>query len=192
MGEIVAEERATLSKTIERRLGTRGDPSELAKAYLIAAQRHALARTTEVGPVPTSLTVERSGLLLEISRELGRVIDDSEIEALFRVPRSQARSMRTTLLATYSDITDELSLKWALLDAKNDGRKTVDHVNGTALRFETEGQRDAFISQTKRMGYATAKILGDATVEWGLVVADDFHHISMPEAPKSQRGGRRR
>lgn len=191
MGEIVADERAKLSKTIARRLGTRGDAATLADAYLTAAQRHALARTTEVGPVPTSLTVERSGLLLEISRELGRVIDDSEIEALFRVPRSQARSMRTTLLATYSDITDELSLKWALLDAKNDGRKTVDRVNGTALRFETEGQRDTFISQTKRMGYSTAKILGDATVEWGVVVDDDFRHDSMPAATKRQRGGRR-
>ncbi|MFB2554283.1 hypothetical protein [Herbiconiux liangxiaofengii] len=182
MGELNEQDRQKLHTAFARRLGARRDATELVEAYLVAAQRHAFSRTVQAGPVPTSLTVERSGLLLEISQELGRVIDDVEIEALFRVSRSQARTMRTTLLASYSDITDDLTVDWALNDAHRNGRKTVGEVNGTVIRFSSEQKRDAFVSQMDRSGIDTEMVHDDEKAPWAVVVSDAFPRNRLPKS----------
>lgn len=182
MGELNEQERQTLQAAVARRLGARRDATELVPAYLVAAQRHAFSRTLQAGPVPTSLTVERSGLLLEISRELGRVIDDVEIEALFRVSRSQARTMRTTLLASYSDITDDLTVDWALKDARRGARKTVGDVNGTLIRFSSEQKLNAFLSQMERSGTDTELVYDDKRSPWAVVVSDAFPRDRLPKS----------
>jgi hypothetical protein len=108
------DERAHLLAVVARRLGNRSEGAEIVTAYLDAMARNAYARTVESSPVPSTLTDERSLLLIEISRQLGRVIEDFEIEALLRVPRAKARAMRTTMLATFADDVDQLTQDWAL------------------------------------------------------------------------------
>ncbi|MEV8239353.1 hypothetical protein AB0O90_03885 [Microbacterium testaceum] len=179
MGALDDADTVRLKNVVLRRLGAGHDAQALVDAYLTAAQRHAFARTVEIGPVPTSLTVERSGLLLEISRELGRVVDDAEIQALFRVSRSQARAMRTTLLASYSDITDDLTVYWALKDASNGGRKKVGDVNGTLVRLSSEQKLEAFLSQMERLGVPT-ETMTDSRSGWAVVVSDAFDRQRLP------------
>lgn len=181
VGQLNDQEQQQLQSVVSRRLGARRDATELVPAYLVAAQRHAFSRTLQPGPVPTSLTVERSGLLLEISRELGRVIDDVEIEALFRVSRSQARTMRTTLLASYSDITDDLTVDWALKDASRGARKVVGEVNGTLIRFSSEQKLASFVSQMERSGIDTELVLDDKRSTWAVVVSDAFLRARLPK-----------
>jgi hypothetical protein len=114
MAGLTKDEQGLLETVVGRRVGVRSDGKVLVDAYLTAMARNAYARTVESGPVPTSLVTERSAILIEISRQLGRVIEDFEIEALFRVTPTQARSIRSTLLATYSDDADTLTLTWSM------------------------------------------------------------------------------
>lgn len=127
------DERQRLEKVVRRRVGPRSDAPQLVEAYLDAMLRNAFARTTDGGPVPTSLTVERSFILIEISRQLKRVIEDFEIQALFRVTLPSARAMRTTLLATYSDDAAELTLAWALRGARTGRRQRASSFTGTTV-----------------------------------------------------------
>ncbi len=137
------EELVRLEAVIARRVGVRCDPKKLVEAYLAALAASGFRRTVGDGPVPTSLTAERSLVLIEVSRQLGRVIEDFEIQALFRVSQSTARSMRTTLLATYSDDTDALTLDWSLRGARQDGREKTAEFTGTAIVLTSEDRRDA-------------------------------------------------
>jgi hypothetical protein len=180
MAGLTSEERQRLTAVIARRLGARSDASGLVDAYLDAVERHAFARTCDSGPVPTSLNVERSAVLVEISRQLKRVIEDFEIEALFRVTRTQARTMRTTLLASYSDVTDDLTLTWALVGARRLGRYSEDSLVGTEIQFGSEERRDAFASQLERSGTPFAILLGDQEKPWRAAVSDEFPKELLP------------
>lgn len=85
MSGLTIDERAKLEKVVSRRIGKRSDAVELVKCYLDAMSRNAYFRTTDDSPVPTSLGAERTLLLIEISRQLHRLAEDFEIQALLRV-----------------------------------------------------------------------------------------------------------
>jgi hypothetical protein len=179
---LTSDERKRLKEVVARRVGARSDAPGLVDAYLAAVERHAFARTCDAGPVPTALNVERSAVLVEICRQLKRVIEDFEIEALFRVTRSQARTMRTTLLASYSDVTDELTLTWALVGSRTLGRYSRDSLVGTEIQFGSEERRDAFAAQMERTGTPFATLLGDEEKPWRAAVSDAFPKESLPPA----------
>lgn len=185
MAGLTATERERLEDVVGRRIGYRADAKTLVAAYLAAMERNAFARTVEVGPVPTSLTAERSAVLIEISRQLKRVIEDFEIQALFRVTAAQARSMRTTLLATYSDDADDLTIDWSLIGAKNRGRRHGDAFTGTAIEFTAEDRRDAFVASAQRVGVHVELVLGEPSKPWMLIVGDEFPSQKLPSAGRS-------
>ena len=173
-------ERRQLEQVVARRVGARSDAKQLVAAYLDAMVRNAFDRTTDDSPVPTSLTSERSLILIEISRQLNRVIEDFEIQALFRVPLASARAMRTTLLATYADDADKLTLAWSLREARTAGRRRATGFIGTVIVFESEDRRDAFIDNVERSGVDVEVILGDAAKPWQVVVGDAFAQDLLP------------
>ncbi len=185
MTGLTAAERQVLEDVVARRIGYRSDAKALVVAYLSAMERHAFARTVQVGPGPTSRTAERSAVLIEISRQLRRVIEDFEIQALFRVTAAQAKSMRTTLLATYSDDADDLTIDWSLTGAKNRGRRRGDMFAGTAVEFTAEDRRDAFLASAQRVGVHVELLLGDASKPWLLLVGDEFPAGKLPTASSS-------
>lgn len=185
MAGLTAEQRQVLEDVVGRRIGYRGDAKTLVVAYLAAMEQNAFARTVQVGPVPTSLTAERSAVLIEISRQLHRVIEDFEIQALFRVTAAQARSMRTTLLATYSDDADDLTIDWSLAGAKNRGRRRGDTFAGTAIEFSAEDRRDAFLAAAQRVGIHVEVVLGEASRPWLLLVGDEFPAAKLPTGSSS-------
>lgn len=184
MAGLTPDERKRLDEVVARRIGYRGDAVALVTAYLTAMERHAYARTVEVGPVPTSLTAERSAVLIEISRQLKRVIEDFEIQALFRVTTSQARSMRTMLLATYSDDADDLTIDWCLVGAKNRGRRRGGTFAGTAVEFAAEDRRDAFAASAQRIGVHVELVVGEPRMPWLLIVGDEFPTEKLPMASR--------
>lgn len=67
MTTLTAAELQELESVISRRLGRRGDPKLLVRAYLDAMIRNAYYRKTSNAPVPTNLTTERSLLLVDVS-----------------------------------------------------------------------------------------------------------------------------
>lgn len=180
MADLSDEEKLVLRETVARRLGARSDAALLTSAYLDAMAHFAYARTVETGPVPTSLTAERSEILIEISRQLERVIEDYEIQALFRVTAPQARAMRTMLLAVHSDDADRLELRWSLIGAMNLGRGRGETVAGPLIVFTSEDRRDAFVEYAERGDYSIELILGESAAPWQVVVSDAFPAESLP------------
>lgn len=179
---LTSDERRRLERVVAARLGRRGDARALVAAYLAGLQRHALARTAGDGPVPTTLTAERAMLLVEVSRALGRVIEDHEVAALLRVSPAGARALRRTLLATYADDADRLTLAWSLREARRGGRLRAEGVVGTEIVFPDRDRRDAFVAHLQRRGGAVAALLGDAGHPWRVVVGDDLPEDELPPA----------
>jgi hypothetical protein len=173
-------ERQQLEQVVARRVGVRSDPKQLVAAYLDAMVRNAYERTTDDAPVPTSLTSERSLILIEISRQLNRVIEDFEIQALFRVPLTSARTMRTTLLATYTDDADQLTMAWSLRGARTEGRRKESSFTGTVVVFDSQDRRDAFVENVQRSGVDIDVVLGDDAKPWQVIVGDAFPKNQLP------------
>jgi hypothetical protein len=183
VADLSDSEKRVLQATIARRLGARSDAAKLTSAYLDAMAHNAFARTVQSGPVPTSLTAERSEILIEISRQLERIIEDYEIQALFRVTASQARTLRTTLLAVHSDDADELELQWSLVGASSPGRTKGGSVTGPRITFTGEDRRDAFVEYAERGGHAVEVIHGESASPWQVVVGDTFPAALLPTRP---------
>jgi hypothetical protein len=181
MAGLTKDERTRLDEVVVRRLGNRTDGRALVAAYLDAMAHSAFARTVENSPVPSNLSDERSLLLIEISRQLGRVIEDFEIEALLRIPRTKAKAMRTTMIATYADDVDQLTQAWALRGARTSRRVKTDHGwVGTTVVLASEDRRDLFVDQLERRGVPVSVVLGDAKHPWIVVVGDDFPAADLP------------
>jgi hypothetical protein len=178
---LTAEERRNLERVVAARLGARSDAKQLVVAYLDGMARSAYARTIGDGSVPTSLPMERSLVLIEVSRQLGRVIEDHEIQALFRVKPSDARAMRTALFATYPDLTNELSLAWAMVGAHTAGRQKGRTFAGIVIVFADGDRRDTFTAYAKRLGIGIEELLGDHERPWKALVADEFPKSSLPD-----------
>ena len=181
MAGISPEEQKTLEHVVAGHVGKRSDAKQLVQAYLDAMHRNAYSRTIDSGPVPTGLPAERSMILIEISRQLGRVVEDFEIQALFRVTPSAAKGMRATLFATYPDLTNELSRAWALQGAFIDGRTKGRTFAGTVIVFSEEDRRDVFVAYAQRQGIPIEALYGDEARPWKVVVSDAFPKEQHPK-----------
>lgn len=182
MGGLAPEERKRLEEVVAARIGARsGSAAALTEAYLDAVERNAYARTVGPGPVPTSLTSERAELLFEICVRLERVIEDFEIQALFRVTETQARAMRKMLLATHTDEANRLDHAWSLVGARRAGRRKGAKVTGEVIVFDDEDRRNAFTAFAARTGIEVERVLGEGDKPWQVIVADDYPADQLPE-----------
>jgi hypothetical protein len=82
---------------------TEAEAEDLFKAMLRAAARQALELTTGSGPVPSNLTAARAEYIHFVCLEAGRILDQREVEVLLRATTSAARSVFTTMRATYEE-----------------------------------------------------------------------------------------
>lgn len=177
---LTAEERVLLAEVLKRRLGARGDGPALATAYLRASQRSAFDRTVANAPVPTSLTAERSALLIEVSRELGRLIEDFEVQAILRVTPSAARSIRRNLVATYADDASDIAIRWALRGAvRGDRIKYLGNI-GTEVQLDSRERRDEFVVHAPRLAAGVVVLAGLSSAPWRVWVPDAFAQDLLP------------
>lgn len=110
-----------IARALRARLGPKCDSLSLAEAYMKASDSHALSRTLGVGPVASSIAADRAELMINVSRELGRLVDRTEIEALLRIPAAAAGSVHKLMVATYTDDAGPLQIAWCLQGAYEDG-----------------------------------------------------------------------
>lgn len=144
-----------IERVLARRLPavSEDERKRLTAAYIAGVQNHATARTTGVGPVPTTLATERAELLACISRSMERLLTEDEIAALLRITTSAARSVRKTMLAVYDDLP-VLALKSAFAGARRDGRGSAgDIVDGYRVRLKTPERMEIAQTELDRQGF---------------------------------------
>lgn len=169
-----------LEKRIQNRLGSRGNGTELARAYLDGAREHAINRTLGNGPVPTTLAAERAALLVVVSKKLNRLIEDFEIQALLRLAPAQASSLLRTLLATYADDAHDLLQQWSLHKARKDGRAKASNFGGTKIVFSSKDRRDNFVQLQEQQEIDVEIVDKDDEHNWVVIVGDQFPKDRLP------------
>lgn len=128
--------------------------AKLVNATIDGATDHALELINGFGPVPTSMTTARADQLRYICERVGRLVTQREVEVLFRVTSTTARSILTTLQATYAE-----ALRTKFLDRMRDDVKVIAAGNQTdglrwKLRFTETNTCDAAVTELARQGLA--------------------------------------
>jgi hypothetical protein len=166
-----------LEKVLADRLGDQGRATELATAYRGGVVDFAIERTTGQGGVPTTLVGERVELLLHISKRLGHLITEREIAALLRVNPSTARRLHVELRSVHEDTVRPFVYRYALQNAKLDGRGEHEGVSGLRVAFATEEQMDAFLTEAERTNLPVARKRDEVNRPWLLYVDSGFDLI---------------
>jgi hypothetical protein len=105
--------------------------------------------------VPTSMTTAKAEQLRFICDRAGRLLSQREVEILFRVTATSARSILTTMLATYEESLREKFLDRMRADAKVIASGTADTGLTWTVRFSESSTLDAASGELARLGYAT-------------------------------------
>lgn len=163
-----------LTKVLVDRLGEKARASELANAYLAGMADYAVQRTTGQGGVPTTLVGERVELLLHVSKQLGRLISEREVAALLRVNPGTARRLHIELRSVHEDTMRPFVYRYALQNAKSDGKGEHAGVGGVRVAFATEDQMEAFLTEAERTGLRVTRKRDEANLPWLLYVDPSF------------------
>lgn len=125
----------------------------LVDAALAGAVDHAFELINGSGPVPTAMTTSKADQLRWICERAGRLIPQREVEILFRITATSARSILNTMLATYEE-----GLRAKFLDRmRTDATVLKSGTNETGLtwtlRFTEPSTFDAAWSELARLGW---------------------------------------
>jgi hypothetical protein len=105
--------------------------------------------------VPTSMTTAKADQLRFICDRAGRLLSQREVEILFRVTATSARSILTTMLATYEEALREKFLERMRTDAKVIASGTAQAGLTWTIRFSESSTLDAAWGELARLGYST-------------------------------------
>jgi hypothetical protein len=124
----------------------------LVDAALAGAVDHAFELVNGSGPVPTAMTTSKADQLRWICERAGRLVSQREVEILFRITATSARSILNTMLATYEE-----GLRAKFLDRmRRDATVLRSGSNETGLtwtlRFTEPSTFDAAWSELARLG----------------------------------------
>ncbi len=139
--------------------------SALVDAVVDGAVDHAFELVNGSGPVPTSMTTAKADELRWICQRLGRLLSQREVEIVFRITATSARTVLNTMLATYEEGlheqflermrddatvlpsgTDEAGLTWTLRFTE---ASTFDTARSELSRLGLLGQSDAHPAQRR-------------------------------------------
>ncbi len=104
--------------------------------------------------VPTSMTTSKADQLRFVCDRAGRLLSQREVEILFRVTATSARSILTTMLATYEEALREKFLARMRGDAKVMASGNEDAGLTWTLRFTEPSTLDAAWAEVVRLGLA--------------------------------------
>jgi len=153
--DVDAQQRA---RAVERFVTLGGLTAEAAEALVDAALAgaidHALESVNGMGPVPTQMAASRADHLRFVCERAGRILNQREVEILFRVSASTARTILTTLRATYEQILRDkfVAAMQADVTVAPSGNDT-DGLTWT-LRFTEPGPFLTATSEVGRLGLA--------------------------------------
>jgi hypothetical protein len=134
---------------------TKEDADALVEAALAGAVDQAFELIIGTGPVPTSMSTSRADQLRFICDRAGRLLSQREVEMLFRVTSTTAKTILTTMLATYEESLREKFLDRMRADAKVVPSGSEDAGLTWTLRFTEASTYDAAWSEVSRLGFAS-------------------------------------
>jgi hypothetical protein len=123
----------------------------LVDAMVDAAVDHAFELINGSGPVPTSMTTSKADQLRWICERLGRLVTQREVEILFRITPTSARTILNTMLATYEEGLHEQFLARMRDDATVLPSGTEDAGLTWTLRFTEASTYEAAMSELERL-----------------------------------------
>jgi hypothetical protein len=101
-------------KAVSRFQSLAGSPTAeanpLVDALLLAAQDQLLETITGAGPVPSNMVAARAELLYYACQRAGRILEQREVEVLFRTLPANARAILAMMHATYEEALREYFL----------------------------------------------------------------------------------
>lgn len=169
---------------LRRRLRvTEAAAAALADDYLRAVVQHALIRTIGGAATPTSLTSDRADLIMAVCRSRGGLVTVREIEALLRVTRAVAASIRRQIDAAYDDEVSEYRLGDALQGAARDGTGRFGSVDGNRVVLRDQAAQDQFLAECERRGIAAIARPDDVQKPY-LVYVDRALALAPYQLPK--------
>lgn len=147
------------AKAAERLKALGGLTQSKAEAIIDAALAGAIDQAFELvngsGPVPTSMTTSKADQLRFICERAGRLLSQREVEIVFRVTGGAARSIVTTMLATYEEALREKFVDRMRADAKVIPSGSTEGGLTWTLRFSETGTADVAWSELERLGLSS-------------------------------------
>ena len=138
---------------------SKADAARLTDAAVAGAVDQAFELINGSGAVPTSMTTSKADQLRFMCDRAGRMLSQREVEILFRVTATAARSILTTMLATYEEALREKFLARMRADARVMATGTEEAGLSWTIRFSESSTLDAAWAEVSRLG-----LLGDAEV----------------------------
>lgn len=151
--DVDKEQRARAVDRLKTLGGLRAAEAQgLIDAALAGAVDQALELVNGSNAVPTSMTTSKADQLRFICDRAGRMLSQREVEILFRVTATAARSILTTMLATYEESLREKFLDRMRSDAKVLASGTDETALSWTLRFSESSTFDAAWTELSRLG----------------------------------------
>jgi hypothetical protein len=147
------------AKAVERlcNLGglTSAEATRIVEAAIAGAADHAFELINGSSAVPTSMTTSKADQLRFICDRAGRLLSQREVEIIFRVTATAARTILTTMLATYEESLREKFLDRMRHDAKIIASGTQDEGLSWTLRFTETGTLETAWTEVLRLNLAS-------------------------------------
>jgi hypothetical protein len=146
-----------------------GRATALVDAIVDGAVDHAFELINGSGPVPTSMSTSKADQLRWICERLGRLVTQREVEIVFRITPTSARTILNTMLATYEEGLHEQFLARMRDDATVVPSGTEDAGLTWTLRFT-----EASTYETAQSELARADLLRQSEAQ------ASHHRITVP------------
>ena len=179
--EVVKVDPVAHAHAVDRLVTLGGLPHDRATALVDAmvdgAVDHAFELINGSGPVPTSMTTSKADQLRWICERLGRLVTQREVEILFRITPTSARTILNTMLATYEEGLHEQFLARMRDDATVVASGTEDAGLTWTLRFT-----EASTYETALSGLARLDLLRQSEAQ------ASHHRITVPRVATADGG----
>lgn len=124
----------------------------LVDALVAGAVDQAFELVSGAGPVPTTMTTAQADRLRFICERAGRILTQREVELVFRVTHGKARSILSTLTATYEEMLRERFLARMRDDVAITPSGTAEDGLTWSLRFSELTTFDTAWTELVRLG----------------------------------------
>jgi hypothetical protein len=152
--EVDDGERARAVQRLEALGGLDGaEAARLVDAVVAGAVDQAFELVIGTGPVPTTMTTSQADRLRFICERAGRILTQREVELVFRVTHGKARSILSTMTATYEESLLEKFLQRMREDATVVASGSADDGLTWAVRFSEGTTFDTAWAELQRLGH---------------------------------------